>query len=101
MHCHGVDGKGYAPLFAPLAGNPNVVQSDTHSVINVTLNGTADLVLAGMPAAYRMPSYGAVLNDEQIAAVLSFVRAGWGNGASAVSVEDVRKIRAVTSRLPQ
>ncbi|OXH85048.1 alcohol dehydrogenase, partial [Burkholderia multivorans] len=38
-HCHGTDGRGYAPLLAPLAGNPNVLERDASSLINVTLNG--------------------------------------------------------------
>ncbi|HXZ06637.1 MAG TPA: c-type cytochrome, partial [Paraburkholderia sp.] len=43
MHCHGVDGKGFAPMLAPLSGNPNVLEKDASSLINVTLNGTGDL----------------------------------------------------------
>ncbi len=49
VHCHGIDGKGHAPLLAPLVGNPNVLISDPGSLINITLNGTGDLVLAASP----------------------------------------------------
>ncbi len=71
MHCHGVDGRAFAPLLAPLAGNPNVLEKDASSLINVTLNGTQDLVIQGIPAAYPMPKYAPVLNDQQIADVLT------------------------------
>jgi mono/diheme cytochrome c family protein len=37
-----------------------------------------------------------VLNDQQIADVLTFVRAGWNNGAPAVTAEDVAKLRKST-----
>jgi mono/diheme cytochrome c family protein len=93
MHCHGVDGKAFAPFLAPLAGNPNVLEKDPSSLISVTLNGTHDLVIQGIPAAYPMPRYAPVLNDQQIADVLTFVRAGWNNGAPAVSATEVGKMR--------
>lgn len=96
MHCHGVDGRGFAPMLAPLAGNPNVLEKDASSLINVTLNGTGDLVIGGVPAAYPMPKYGPVLNDQQIADVLTFVRAGWNSGAPAVGAGDVAKVRKAT-----
>ena len=96
MHCHGVDGRGFAPMLAPLAGNPNVLEHDASSLINVTLNGTGDLVIQGVPAPYPMPNYAAVLNDREIADVLTFIRAGWNNGAPAVSAEEVAKLRKST-----
>jgi mono/diheme cytochrome c family protein len=96
MHCHGVDGRGFAPMLAPLAGNPNVLEHDASSLINVTLNGTGDLVIQGIPAPYPMPKYAPVLNDKQIADVLTFVRAGWNNGAPAVTVDEVAKLRKST-----
>lgn len=100
VHCHGIDGKGHAPLLAPLVGNPNVLISDPGSLINITLNGTGDLVLAGVPAPYRMPGYRAELNDQQIAELLSFVRGGWGNDAGNVSAAEVRKVRRETKPSP-
>ncbi len=96
MHCHGVDGKAFAPLLAPLAGNPNLLEKDASSLINVTLNGTQDLVIQGIPAAYPMPKYAPVLSDQQIADVLTFIRAGWNNGAPAVAAGDVGKLRKST-----
>lgn len=96
MHCHGVDGRGFAPMLAPLAGNPNVLEKNASSLINVTLNGTGDLVIGGVPAAYPMPKYGPVLSDQQIADVLTFIRAGWNNGAPAVGAGDVAKVRKAT-----
>jgi mono/diheme cytochrome c family protein len=94
MHCHGVDGRAFAPFLAPLAGNPNVLEKDPSSLINVTLNGTHDLVIQGVPAPYPMPRYSPMLDDQQIADVLTFIRAGWNNGAPAVSAAEVGKMRA-------
>ncbi|MCM2551011.1 c-type cytochrome [Burkholderia glumae] len=97
MHCHGTDGRAFAPLLAPLAGNPNLLEANPASLINVTLNGSADLVIAGVPAAYPMPKFAEVLTDRQIADVLTFVRAGWNNGAPAVSPDEVAKLRRATA----
>nr|WP_245254099.1 cytochrome c [Paraburkholderia sp. LEh10] len=96
MHCHGVDGRGFAPMLAPLAGNPNVLEKDASSLINVTLNGTGDLVIGGVPAPYPMPKYAPVLNDQQIADVLTFIRSGWSNGAPGVGAGEVAKMRKAT-----
>ncbi|AOK32629.1 alcohol dehydrogenase [Burkholderia singularis] len=96
MHCHGVDGNAFAPLLAPLAGNPNVLEANPASLINVTLNGTADLVIDGLPAAYPMPKFADVLTDQQVTDVLTFMRAGWNNGAPAVQAADVAKLRKAT-----
>ena len=96
MHCHGVDGRGFAPMLAPLAGNPNVLEKDASSLINVTLNGTDDLVIQGVPAPYPMPHYAPVLSDQQIADVLTFIRGAWNNNTAAVKVDDVARLRKAT-----
>ncbi|SAK50845.1 cytochrome c, class I [Caballeronia temeraria] len=96
MHCHGIDGRGFVPMLAPLAGNPNVLEKDASSLINVTLNGTDDLVIDGVPAPYPMPRYAPVLNDQQVADVLTFIRGAWNNNTAAVQAEDVTKMRKAT-----
>jgi alcohol dehydrogenase (quinone), cytochrome c subunit len=100
LHCHGVDGRGYAPMFAPLAGNPNVLEKDPSSLINVTLNGTGPLVIGGVPAPYPMPAYHGTLDDQQVADLLTFIRAGWNNQAPAVSSDQVAKLRKTTVAAP-
>ncbi|WP_371028489.1 cytochrome c [Paraburkholderia sp. RCC_158] len=97
MHCHGLDGKAFAPMLAPLAGNPNVLETNAASLINVTLNGTTDLVIDGLPAAYPMPKFANVLTDRQIADVLTFMRTGWNNRAPAVQPLEVTKLRKATT----
>lgn len=96
MSCHGADGKGQSPYIPPLAGNPVVLDGDPSSLINLALNGAEPLVVKGTPDAYRMPQYRVQLTDDEIAAVLSFVRAGWGNGATPVASDQVKALRPVT-----
>lgn len=94
--CHGTDGRGQAQFIPPLAGNPVVLDADPASLVNLVLNGADPLVAKGVPDAYRMPQFRIQLNDEQIAQVLSFVRGAWGNGAGAVTTNQVKDLRLVT-----
>ena len=96
VSCHGTDGKGHSPYIPPLAGNPVVLDADPSSLINLVLNGAQPVVVKGTPDAYRMPQYRIQLNDEEIALVLSFARAGWGNGAAPVTPDQVKALRPVT-----
>lgn len=96
MACHLPNGRGTAPWLAPLAGNPNVLESNALSLINVTLNGTGALVIDGMPAPYPMPAHRHALTDAQIADALTFTRNSWGNQAPAVTPNDVKTLRKQT-----
>ena len=93
LHCHGADGRGAAPYLAPLAGNPNLLEQDSSSLINLVLNGSGQLVIDGVPAPYPMPAYRTVLSDQEIAEVLSFTRHSWSNNRGPVAVSDVLKMR--------
>ena len=42
---------------------------------------------AGNPRPYGMPAFGQVLDDGDIAAVLTYVRGAWGNDAPPVSLQ--------------
>lgn len=95
--CHGHDGRGHAPYLPPIAGNPTIVDGSAISLINVTLNGSARIVVQGMPDAYRMPQFRVLLNDQEIADIITFMRKGWGHSAGAVTAADVKKLRDMTN----
>jgi cytochrome c6 len=40
-----------------------------------------------------MPAIGSALSDEDIAAVLSYIRTSWGNKASPIKAEQVSAVR--------
>ncbi|ANJ73579.1 alcohol dehydrogenase [Ralstonia insidiosa] len=96
VSCHLPNGKGTAPWLSPLAGNPNVLEGNPVSLINVTLNGTEALVIDGVPAPYPMPAHRLALTDAQIADALTFTRNSWGNQAPAVTARDVKTLREQT-----
>ena len=94
--CHGFDAKGFTPYMPALAGNPVVLDHDPSSLINLTLNGSIPLVARGTPDAYRMPQFRQQSSDQDIADVITFVRKGWGNEATAVTAAQVAKLRKTT-----
>ena len=91
--CHRETGGAAPPYLPPLAGNPTVLDRDPASLINVVLNGTAPLVAKGRPDAYRMPQFRAQLSNREVADIVTFMRASWGNHAPAVTAEAVAAIR--------
>jgi mono/diheme cytochrome c family protein len=91
--CHRTNGAGVPTFFPPLAGNPNVQQQDSTTVIRVILDGTRSTPTAAHPTPLSMPAFDWKLTDEQIAAVASYVRNSWGNAAPVVSAAQVQDLR--------
>ncbi len=95
--CHGPDGKGLNGL-PPLVGSEWPKGAPARS-IKIVLNGLSGPVeVAGKSYAIDMPPQGAVLSDEKIAAVLTYVRKSFANGAGPVSVDEVKSVRAATAQ---
>jgi cytochrome c5 len=81
--CHMPDGKGAtgAGTYPSLAGNSNLESSGYP--VGIVVNGQRG-----------MPPFGAMMNDDQVAAVVNYVRTHFGNGyPDAVTAEDVRAVR--------
>jgi mono/diheme cytochrome c family protein/glucose/arabinose dehydrogenase len=87
--CHQEDGKGKDKIAGSLVDSPFVKVADPNAVIRVLLSGKEGSI--GL-----MPPVGATFNDEQIAAVLTFVRRSWGNSAPAVDPLSVLEVRGLT-----
>jgi mono/diheme cytochrome c family protein len=92
--CHGLDGKGVANLFPALASAPSVRSSDPASAIRVVLRGARSVATKQEPTAPAMPSFGWQLKDDQIAAVLTYIRNSWGSAAAPVAPADAGKWRS-------
>jgi mono/diheme cytochrome c family protein len=67
--CHQAMGQGVPGAFPALAGNA-FVQGEPRAVAHVLLNGRGG-----------MPNFRDDLTNDEIAAVLSYVRSSWGNHA--------------------
>jgi mono/diheme cytochrome c family protein len=91
--CHGIDGNGVPNLFPSLVKAPQVHAPDPTSNIRVVLRGVRSAATEREPTAPAMPSFDWQLKDDQIAAVLTYIRNSWGGAAPAVSADDVHKAR--------
>jgi putative membrane-bound dehydrogenase-like protein len=89
LGCHQDDGKGKDKVGANLVGSAYVQSADPSAAIRVLLSGKEGSI--GL-----MPPVGVTFNDEQIAAVLTFVRRSWGNTAPPVDSLSVLEVRGLT-----
>jgi mono/diheme cytochrome c family protein len=83
--CHQEDGRGKEKMAPPLVGS-ELTLGPPGVPARILLNGKEGQV--GL-----MPPLGTVLNDEQIAAVLTYTRRSWGNQGTAVAPADVAETR--------
>ncbi|BDS06632.1 hypothetical protein NT6N_16720 [Oceaniferula spumae] len=97
--CHAPDGKGATGgAFPPLAKSP-WVQGEPHRAIQTILHGlTGKVEVLDKTYDLEMPPQGAVLNDQQIASILTYVRSSWGNKGKPVSEAMVKSERSATSK---
>jgi mono/diheme cytochrome c family protein len=97
--CHGIDGKGVAELFPSIADSSMVKSDDPSTSIRIVLRGARSVGTPAQPTAPGMPSYGAQLDDTEIAAVLTYMRNNWG-AAAPVAGSDVARVRSDTALRP-
>ncbi len=94
--CHQSTGSGLPGVFPPLAGSEWVNGRDT-TVAAIVLNGVAGpLTVKGSTYNGAMPTFKAQLSDDQIAAVLTYVRTQWGNASAPVKSDTVARMREET-----
>src|SRR5690606_23654613 len=82
--CHQADGQGLEGVARSLVGSQLVLANATVPT---------GIVLHGKEGEMLMPALGGTLDDEEIAAVLTYVRRSWGNDASPVSPSQVEETR--------
>ncbi len=95
--CHQAGGTGIEGKYPPLAGSEWIAK-DAGIPVRIVLNGLeGPIQVKGKQFVNQMPSIGAQLEDDEIAAVLSFVRSSWGNSSGKVPTELVTKLRRETA----
>lgn len=91
--CHGVDGMGKPGQGPPFAGSEWVL-GGPNRVIRIPLVGlTGPIKVKGETWTLAMPAMGAALPDDDLAAVLTYMRQSWGNKASPITPEQVKAAR--------
>ena len=87
--CHQLSGTGLPGLFPPLNVNAVVTADDATDHILTIVNGLQNKIIDGVTYPAPMPPFGAILSDEEIAAVVNHERTSWGHNASLVTPEQV------------
>ena len=89
--CHQMTGAGIPGAFPPLAKS-DYLNADVDRAIKVVINGiTGPITVNGKK--YNTPMTKQSLTDQQVADVLTYVYASWGNNKSVVTPEMVKKLR--------
>ena len=95
--CHQADGKGVAGQFPPLSGsewvNSDAKHGQNHLVLLMLQGHQGPMTVMGGNYNNAMPQW-KQLSDDQIAAVLTYIRSDWGNNAPAIEPAFVAGIRS-------
>lgn len=97
--CHQADGKGLSASGFPPLANTRWVQGNEERLIKLTLHGLLgpmEVLGEKYPGQVPMTPFGGLLKDEDMAAVLTYVRNSFGNKASAITPEQVKAVREAT-----
>ena len=92
--CHGAQGEGIANAYPPLAGNRAVTMDATDNLVQMVLNGGFAPATRGNPRPFGMPPFVLVLDDSEVAGLISHIRSSWGNQASVVTPLEVTRARS-------
>ena len=95
--CHQATGRGVPGVFPPLVGS-EYVTGDPARLARLVLRGlTGPVTVAGATFNGAMPAWADQLKDAEVAAVLTYVRSNFGNGAGEVDAGLVARERAASA----
>src|SRR5262249_41272941 len=92
--CHLVQGTGKPPHYPPLAGNQSIQMQSAVNAIRMVLNGGFPPGTAGNPMPYRRPPVAGSLADDEVAAVVTYIRMSWGNRGTPVTAAEANALRS-------
>jgi mono/diheme cytochrome c family protein len=92
--CHGEKGLGKPPHYPPLADNQSIQMSSAVNPIRMVLNGGYPPGTAGNPMPHGMPPFAQSLSDDEVAAVVTYIRVSWGNHGAPVSAAEANALRS-------
>src|SRR3954452_2716354 len=92
--CHGAQGEGKPPHWPPLANNKPIETVSAVNPIRMVLNGGYPPATQGNPRPYGMPPFAGLLSDNEVAAVVTYIRTAWGNGGMPVSALEANELRS-------
>ena len=100
--CHGADGLGKPGQAPALAGSEWVTSQKVNRLAHIPLAGlNGPIKVGGRDWNLAMAAMGAALPDDNLAAVLTYIRGSWGNQVGAVTADEIKTVRAAVGRNPQ
>lgn len=91
--CHGAEGKGTKGVFPPLVGAKDHMGDCVNHAAIVIYGMEGEIEVDGTKYNGVMTPQGAMLDDDQIAAVITYERNSWGNDYGDCTPADVAKAR--------
>ena len=93
--CHQGSGLGVAGVFPPIAASEWVL-GDEKILTNILLHGVnGEMIVKGNKYNGAMPAWKS-LSDDELAAVLTYIRSDWGNAAPPIKAETIKSQRELT-----
>ncbi|MEO7098888.1 MAG: copper-containing nitrite reductase [Luteolibacter sp.] len=90
--CHQMTGEGMPGVFPPQAKSDFLMADKERSIRAVVKGLSGPIKVNDKDYNGVMPPV--ILNDEQVAQVLTYVRNSWGNEGEMVTTDEVRKVRS-------
>jgi mono/diheme cytochrome c family protein len=91
--CHGGEGAGKPPQYPPLASNQSITMSSPVNSIRMVLNGGYPPGTRKNPRPHGMPPFSHILSDDEVAAVVTYIRVAWGNTGTPVLPAQANELR--------
>lgn len=91
--CHGAEGRGQTPSYPPLAGNKSITMASPVNSIRMVLNGGYPPGTRKNPRPHGMPPFSHMLSDDEVAAVVTYIRVAWGNSGTPVTAAQANELR--------
>ena len=92
IQCHQESGLGVPGTYPPLAAS-DIVLGDKRRLVAILLKGlNGEFQVNGKTYNAQMPAW-EIREDEEIAAVLTYIRGSWGNAADPVPISLVTAVR--------
>lgn len=95
--CHLGNGAGISGVFPPLVGSDLVTGRVELPIASVRRGLQGEITVDGETYNGVMTPWAALLSDEEIANVVTYIRSQFGNKAGAASAEQVKAVREATA----
>ena len=95
--CHLPTGQGMPGVYPPLANSPYANAANPAVPINIVIRGLqGPITVHGETYNSVMPAYGTgvPMSDDEVAAVLTYVRSNFGNSSPPITAQQVAQVRA-------